>query len=747
MKNMKRWKRLLAVGMCSAMMFSMSVGVSATENQDMKETNVAETQEEEETAPEEEAVLKGDSGVSANKNDKLPQVDKDVIEEAEEKGNETKLTAEATETQENSENLPVIEWDGKFTVNHDVMWSNRDEVYWIDCSVVLGDGWKHPIAEKPSDVAVGFKLSINGESSGYHGSVRHDAPNTLMYSYRSPKIPSEPLNITYEIDELNHYSNGKIDGVAKNIRISFISEVKSDNGTKDAIKGRPHASPTHLVYDGTQDLVFKLKDGLGDYAIKEIGWVAFKSNWTISTTDFTYDAEAGELRVPYWVINEQLSYSGGGEIGVIPYNPFYVMIGDCIYQNGEAIQDIYDNNLPIDAYNDVWTVEYVADKWSSDDTKPKFIAKSYEFDGTQDMVFNFENGTGDNEIKAVKEVVFPIQEINATDENEMYLKHFRIGNYGTSFNYDIEKGQVTLYKHAVSALVYGEWEAVSNVYGNPFMVVELANGETRTVYTRRDETNWQDFEPSWTVKVLEKSPEATEQHVVNLTESLNEFDADQMQNLIDINKNADVVLRTPEGVTFTFAKGTMRMIDGKDGYPFGVEIIADFSKSGIKNTNVESNVFACRINFEYSGELPGTAKISIPVDNKWNGQTLYYYQVMEDGTLKDTGKSGKVENGIFDVLQSHCSDYVLLAKSPKELGVTENTGGNDNNTGNNNNQTGNNNNTQGSGNNSNSQVKPADTTKTSPKTGDTNMILLFVVLCAGSCVVGVSTLKARRKIR
>ena len=51
MKNMKRWKRLLAVGMCSAMMFSMSVGVSATENQDTEETTVAETQEEEETAP------------------------------------------------------------------------------------------------------------------------------------------------------------------------------------------------------------------------------------------------------------------------------------------------------------------------------------------------------------------------------------------------------------------------------------------------------------------------------------------------------------------------------------------------------------------------------------------------------------------------------------------------------------------------------------------------------------------------
>ena len=48
MKNMKRWKRLLAVGLCSAMMFSMTVGVSATENQDTEETTVVETEENDE---------------------------------------------------------------------------------------------------------------------------------------------------------------------------------------------------------------------------------------------------------------------------------------------------------------------------------------------------------------------------------------------------------------------------------------------------------------------------------------------------------------------------------------------------------------------------------------------------------------------------------------------------------------------------------------------------------------------------
>lgn len=363
------------------------------------------------------------------------------------------------------------------------------------------------------------------------------------------------------------------------------------------------------------------------------------------------------------------------------------------------------------------------------------------------MVFNFKNGTGDNAIVSVEQVLFNIKEQNNADENGSYLAYFHIGNYGVSYNYDIEKGEVTLFKHAVSALVHSgrsDWEAVGNVYGNVWMTVKMANGETKTIFSTGD--------TDWTVKVLEKSPEASSQHVINITESLKEFDVDQMQNIVYINKNADIVLRTPEGITFTFAKGTMHMVDGKDSYPFGVTIIADFSKSGIKNGNVTSSVFACRINFEYNGELPGNPKISIPLDGKWNGQTLYYYQVMEDGTLKDTGKSGKVENGIFEVFQSHCSDYVLLAKSPKELGVTENTGNNNNNAGNNNN-TGDNNsqagngNTQGSENNSNPQFKPANAAKTSPKTGDTNMILIFAVICIGSCIAGVSTLKARRRIR
>ena len=107
MKNMKRWKRLLAVGLCSAMMFSMTVGVSATENQDTEETTV-----------EDEVIFKGDAGISSNLNDELPQVDMEALEESEKKDNEVKLTVEETETQENSEDLPEVEWNGSFDISH-----------------------------------------------------------------------------------------------------------------------------------------------------------------------------------------------------------------------------------------------------------------------------------------------------------------------------------------------------------------------------------------------------------------------------------------------------------------------------------------------------------------------------------------------------------------------------------------------------------------------------------------------------
>lgn len=213
----------------------------------------------------------------------------------------------------------------------------------------------------------------------------------------------------------------------------------------------------------------------------------------------------------------------------------------------------------------------------------------------------------------------------------------------------------------------------------------------------------------------EDKPAVNNRHVENVPEGKGEFSAAKMQELVDLNKGSDIVFSTPQGVEFTFAKGTMHMVEGMGSYPFGVALVTEFGKSGINNAKVTEDMFVCRINYEYSGELPGTAKISIPTGSKWDGRTLYYYQVMADGTLKDTGKNGKVVNGVCVVSQSHCSDYVLLAKSPKEIGVPAAAG-------------------DGNG-----------TKVTSPKTGDNQMAWLFLLVCMGACTVGVKAFNAGRK--
>ena len=583
MKNMKKWKRLLAVGMCSAMMFSMSVGVSATENQDTEETTVVETEENDE-------------------------VEESVVE----------------------------------TENQDI--------------------------NKPTG-------EIGIEEGETFGEVK------------------EPVKTDKEAVEAQ------------------VEESK-----------KPELITTEADFDGVNNVVFKVKNT-----------VKLEAGWNDGSVDCVIGG-MGSRTVPLdWI----MSYDSNAEEIIVKGGPLWYLMRQ---ENRVGDSDVYVGLRSADDSSSYvrLKIKYTGNNWAENDEMPKLIDGYYEFDGTNDLVFSFKNGTGNNAIKSVDKISFNIKENNLSDDSAAgFIQIY-------DFESDIEKGQVSIGKSLLAGLVYDEkWDVVSNVYGRVGVLVTLANGKQCMLNEIEQE------DADWSFKVLEKSPDATGQHWEDVDEA---FTADDMQRLVKINETDDVILRTPEDVYYIYARGTMRMIEG---YKPGLELINSFEDSDINNTKVTEADFACRINFEYSGELPGTAKISIPVDNKWNGQTLYYYQVMEDRTLKDTGEKNVVKSGRYEVTQSHCSDYILLAKSPKELGVTENTDNdnNNNNTGNDNNQTGNGNNqtgngnTQGSGNNSTTQVKPVDTTKTSPKTGDNNMILLFAVLCAGSCVVGVSTLKARRKIR
>lgn len=138
--------------------------------------------------------------------------------------------------------------------------------------------------------------------------------------------------------------------------------------------------------------------------------------------------------------------------------------------------------------------------------------------------------------------------------------------------------------------------------------------------------------------------------------------AEQMTRLVEQNKEKDVVIHTPNGVDFTFAKGTMKQVDGKESYDFGSTIITDWKES--KVSGVSEDEFAFRINYNYSGTLPGKAKISIPLgaDSKWTGKTLYYARTESGKIVEQISKNVVDADGVYRIEQEHCSDYVAATK-------------------------------------------------------------------------------------
>lgn len=133
-----------------------------------------------------------------------------------------------------------------------------------------------------------------------------------------------------------------------------------------------------------------------------------------------------------------------------------------------------------------------------------------------------------------------------------------------------------------------------------------------------------------------------------------------MAGFISENATKDVVIKTPSGITLTFAKGTMKTVEGKDAYDFGVIMSDDYSKHADMGV-VTKNNFVSLVDFNYSGNLPAEATIKIPVGIDRAGQTLYYSQKVAAGyTLV---QSVKVDaEGYITVKQDHCSTYVVTTE-------------------------------------------------------------------------------------
>ena len=221
---------------------------------------------------------------------------------------------------------------------------------------------------------------------------------------------------------------------------------------------------------------------------------------------------------------------------------------------------------------------------------------------------------------------------------------------------------------------------------------------------------------------LPKTDSENDNAIVVLPEEKDEISKDIMEDIIEANKHFRVEIKSNNDVVFSFKAGEMKQVDGKSEYDFGVEIETDYAS--LKDAPFEEKDFVLRINYNYSGELPGNAEISIPVGNEWIGKMLYYYQILADGTYKYTGEKAVVdENGIYKIHQNHCSDYVISAEAPTEETNDAANGENETNTKN-------------------------DTTVTSPSTGDlfdnSSPSLHFAVV-TGLCILGIFVLSFKTK--
>lgn len=209
-------------------------------------------------------------------------------------------------------------------------------------------------------------------------------------------------------------------------------------------------------------------------------------------------------------------------------------------------------------------------------------------------------------------------------------------------------------------------------------------------------------------------------------------DNETFTKLLKENENKDIVIKSNNNVTFTFAKGTMKSVDGKNEYDFSTTInpaYADTMPSYVTKDN-----FVSQVKFNYSGQLPATASIRIPVGTQYAGKTLYYSYMNNDNTFADTQTVVVDEEGYITVKQDHCSSYVVTNKAPEYISSgskdteqdTQITEGNTENV-------------------STDTAAPTDENVDTPQTSDSNNVYIYVA-CIIFALTGVIKYGKMKKV-
>lgn len=243
---------------------------------------------------------------------------------------------------------------------------------------------------------------------------------------------------------------------------------------------------------------------------------------------------------------------------------------------------------------------------------------------------------------------------------------------------DIALNEATADKYSVSLMngyltdivdVYGVSHGQTNVHTGSYYSVPYLHSERNARYTDL----WILPEGVDTVLNLEDVEEDDTTDDIVTPDEKTTFDfsdkdtqtvsKEEFTSILEANKENDVVIKSNNGVTFTFEKGSMSAVDGKDSYDFSTTIRDTYTDS--MPSYIPKSSFVSQIHFNYSGKLPGTANIRFFVGKDYAGQTLYYSLMNEDNTFAEV-KSYKVdEEGYLTVKQDHCSTWVVTTTEPK----------------------------------------------------------------------------------
>ena len=166
-----------------------------------------------------------------------------------------------------------------------------------------------------------------------------------------------------------------------------------------------------------------------------------------------------------------------------------------------------------------------------------------------------------------------------------------------------------------------------------------------------------------TEKPGDEKPSAPDQEsnntIVDVSDGSTIIKVDEIRKIIEDNKTNDVIIKSNNDVTFTFAKGTMSEVSQVAIYDFSTAITSDIKEAGNIPAAVTDDIFVSKIVYNYSGALPAKASIKLNVGKAYAGQTLYYSQLLDDGTIISMMSAVVDNDGYMTVEQDHCSTYLI----------------------------------------------------------------------------------------